>query len=75
MTTGWVVAVTWLKPDGTPVSELYDCAIPHFQDAEEAVRKLHAAEQSAAFVSAVEPMVSTAVSSLGLEPGQVRKRT
>ena len=71
-TTGWTVAVV-RNPSSGMTRELYDCAIPAFRDAEKAVLAVSTSD-NVLLVSAVEPMTSVTVKSLGLAYGEVRKR-
>ena len=70
--TGWTVAVVRNASSGM-TRELYDCAIPAFREAEKAVLAVSTSD-SVLLVSAVEPITSLTVKSLGLTYGEVRKR-
>ena len=71
-TTGWTVAVV-RNPRSGMTRELYDCAIPAFREAEKAVLAV-SVSGDVLLVSAVEPITSVTVKSLGLAYGEVRKR-
>ena len=71
--TGWTIAV--LRRSGFGMTrELYDCAVPAFREAEKAVLAVSASDDLL-LVTAVEPLTSVHVKSLGLEYGEVRKRS
>ena len=70
--TGWSVAVVRSTSSG-PKREVYDCGIPNFLEAEQAVARL-VAGSDILVVTALEPLTSIAVRSLGVEDGKIRKR-
>jgi hypothetical protein len=70
--TGWSVAVV-RSTSSSPKREIYDCGIPNFLEAEQAVARL-VAGTDVLVVSALEPLTSIAVRSLGVEDGTIKKR-
>ena len=70
--TGWSVVVVQ-STRSAPKREIYDCGIPNFLEAEQAVARL-VAGSDILIVSAIEPLTSTAVRSLGVEDGKIKKR-
>jgi hypothetical protein len=70
--TGWTVAVL-RTPKGAFIRELYDCAINNFRDAEAAVARI-CGGHDLLMITALEPLASLSVRTLGLHPGEVRKR-
>jgi hypothetical protein len=70
--TGWTVAVL-RTPKGAFIRELYDCAINNFRDAEAAVARI-CGGHDLLMITALEPLASLSVRTLGLHRGEVRKR-
>jgi hypothetical protein len=70
--TEWSVAVVRSTSSG-PKREVYDCGIPNFLEAEQAVALL-VAGTDILVVTALEPLTSIAVRSLGVEDGKIKKR-
>ena len=70
--TGWTVAVL-RTPKGAFSRELYDCAINNFREAEAAVAGICGGHDLLT-ITALEPLASLSVRTLGLSPGEVRKR-
>jgi hypothetical protein len=70
--TGWTVAVL-RTPKGAFIRELYDCAINNFREAEAAVAGI-CGSHDLLMITALEPLASLSIRTLGLQPGEVRKR-
>jgi hypothetical protein len=64
--TGWTVAVL-RTPKGAFIRELYDCAINNFREAERRLREC--AGHDLLMITALEPLASLSVRTLGLHPG------
>ena len=73
MSAGWTVAVLRLSSLGKPPTrEYWDCAIPGYEDAEDAVRQA-CDPVGVLLITACEPLTDEVVRLLQLEAGQVRK--
>jgi hypothetical protein len=70
--TGWSVVVV-RSTSSSPKREIYDCGIANFLEAEQAVAR-HVAGTDILVVTALEPLTSIAVRSLGVEGGKIKKR-